>query len=153
MSPTDLYRPAVSPPGPEPAEQTGRARILVAEDNDLNRNLIARQLTALGFVAHVAANGQLALDLWRAGNYALLLCDLQMPEMDGYELTAAIRGGEAATTRMPIVAVTASDRRDVMQRCLDSGMDDCLDKPLRLLDLKAALEKWLPAPTGTVTGD
>lgn len=119
--------------------------ILVAEDNEMNQKLILRQLALLGFAANVAANGRLALERWQTGKYALLITDLQMPEMDGYQLTAAIRQSEQGPRRAPIVALTANVFKGEADRCRLLGMDDYLGKPLQLAELKACLEKWLPA--------
>ena len=119
--------------------------ILVAEDNEMNQKLILRQLALLGFAANVADNGRLALERWQTGKYALLITDLQMPEMDGYQLTAAIRESEQGSRRDPIVALTANVFKGEADRCRSLGMDDYLGKPLQLAELKACLEKWLPA--------
>ena len=119
--------------------------ILVAEDNEMNQKLILRQLALLGYAANVAANGSLALERWQTGKYALLITDLQMPEMDGYQLTAAIRQTEQGSYRAPIVALTANVFKGEADRCRLLGMDDYLGKPLQLSDLKTCLEKWLPA--------
>ncbi len=116
----------------------------MVEDNETNQKVILRQLALLGFAADVADNGRLALARWQSGNYALLLSDLHMPEMDGYELTGAIRAREQGA-RIPILALTANALKGEAERCRASGMDDYLSKPLRLADLKAALERWLPA--------
>jgi len=144
-------RPFAAPPSlaavaaPGQALRDGRV-ILVAEDNVINQRVILLQLSLLGFTAEVADNGLLALERWRGGRYALLLCDLHMPEMDGYELSAAIRAEQAGGARMPILALTANTLKGEAQRCRDAGMDDYLSKPLQLADLKTALDKWLPAP-------
>lgn len=122
--------------------------ILVAEDHPTSQKLILRQLAMLGFAADVAANGRLALDLWQSGDYALLLSDLHMPEMDGYELAAAIRSQEHGARRMPIVGLTASFAPGDNVRRQVNGIDDYLSKPLQLADLKAVLQKWLPAAKG-----
>jgi PAS domain S-box-containing protein len=119
--------------------------ILVAEDNQTNQKVILRQLALLGFAADVADNGRVALTRWRSGDYALLLTDLHMPEMDGYELTASIRAEEQGVCRIPILALTANTIKGEADRCRAGGMDDYLSKPLQLADLKAALETWLPA--------
>jgi signal transduction histidine kinase/DNA-binding response OmpR family regulator len=132
------------PPSREKARQHGRL-ILVAEDNETNQKVIQRQLALFGFAADVASNGQLALERWRSGDYALLLSDLHMPEMDGYELTAAIRSAEHGSQHIPIVALTANALKSEAERCIEAGMDDYLSKPARLSDLQAMLEKWLPA--------
>ncbi len=92
--------------------------------------------------ATAAADGVLALELWRSGRYALLLTDCHMPNMDGFELTATIRREQ--TTHLPIIAVTANAMQGEDRRCRDAGMDDCLCKPLRLHELGPMLSKWLP---------
>jgi len=128
--------------------------ILVAEDSELNQKLILQQLALLGHVADVVANGRLALERWQEGSYALLLSDLHMPVMDGYNLTAAIRSLEESPRRIPIIALTAGDVSGEAEHCRRVGMDDYLTKPLQLAELKAALLNWLPnagalTPAGT----
>ena len=134
-----------TPPSRSQAVRDGRL-ILVAEDNVINQRVILLQLSLLGFAADVADNGLLALERWRGGGYALLLCDLHMPQMDGYELSAAIRSEQDPGPRMPILALTASTLKGEAERCQAAGMDDYLSKPLQLAALKGALDKWLPAP-------
>ncbi len=131
------------PPSREEARRQGRL-ILVAEDNETNQKVILRQLALFGFAADVSGNGRMALERWRSGDYALLLSDLHMPEMDGYELTAAIRAAEGGSRHIPIVALTANALKGEAERCREAGMDDYLSKPVRLADLQAMLEKWLP---------
>jgi two-component system cell cycle response regulator DivK len=126
------------------ARRDGRL-ILVAEDNESNRKVIERQLALLGFAADFSGNGSLALERWKGGGYAMLLTDLQMPVMDGYELIEAIRSQERGVGRIPIVVMTASASRRNTQRHRMPDMDDYLSKPLQLAELKAALEAWLPA--------
>ena len=123
---------------------TDERMILVAEDNEINQKLILRQLALLGYAANVAGNGQLALERWLTGHYALLLTDLRMPEMNGYALTLAIRAREHAGARMPIVALTANLCDGETEECARVGIDACLGKPLQLADLKAMLDTWLP---------
>jgi two-component system sensor histidine kinase/response regulator len=106
--------------------------ILVAEDNEINQKVIRQQLDLLGYAADVATTGREALRRWQSGNYALLLTDLHMPEMDGYDLTLQIRVAEAGRARMPIVALTANALRGESERCLAVGMDDYLSKPTPL---------------------
>ena len=118
--------------------------ILVAEDNEINQKVVLRQLALLGFTADIAATGREALECWRRGDYALLLTDLHMPQMDGYELAVAIREAEADQRRMPIVALTANALKGEARRCLALGMDDYMTKPMQLANLKAMLIKWLP---------
>ena len=119
--------------------------ILLAEDNPTNQQVIGRQLTKLGYTCEMADDGKLALEAWRKRDYALLLSDCHMPNMDGFELTAAIRADEEGTEkRSPIIAVTANALEGEAERCIAAGMDDYLSKPLAMSDLKAALKKWMP---------
>ncbi len=119
--------------------------VLVAEDNETNRMVIRQQLALIGVAADIAVNGRDALECWRANSYALVLTDLHMPEMDGYELAAAIRAEELPGQRTPILALTANALRSEEQRCLSQGMDACLTKPIRLPELQRAIEEWLGA--------
>ncbi len=132
---------------PSPAADSGRYDpILVAEDDEVNQQVIRMQLQLLGHSATVAHNGAEALRRWRDGRFALLLTDLHMPEMDGYELTRAIRREEAQrapATRLPIVALTANALRGEAERARALGMDDYLTKPLQLEQLRDALARWL----------
>lgn len=132
---------------PNPATP-GDRRILVVEDNLLNQKVILRQLALLGHAADVACNGRDALDRWRTGDYALVLTDLQMPEMDGHDLIEAIRREEQPGCRIPVVVMSASSSREYARRHLTPDMDACLGKPLQLAELQATLAVWLPA-TGT----
>jgi signal transduction histidine kinase/CheY-like chemotaxis protein/HPt (histidine-containing phosphotransfer) domain-containing protein len=119
--------------------------ILVAEDNEINQKVIRQQLDLLGYAADVATTGREALERFQSGQYALLLTDLHMPEMDGYDLTLKIRLAEGGRTRMPIIALTANALRGESERCLAVGMDDYLSKPAPLAALAAVLAKWIPA--------
>lgn len=134
---------AIISPSRDAALQQGRL-ILVAEDNETNRKVILHQLGLLGYAADVTGDGREALKRWESGDYALLLTDLHMPEMDGYDLSLTIRSGEAGKRRIPIVALSANALKGEAERCRAAGMDDYLSKPARLADLKAMLEKWLP---------
>jgi CheY-like chemotaxis protein/HPt (histidine-containing phosphotransfer) domain-containing protein len=135
---------AFTPPKREKALQQGRL-IMVAEDNETNQKVILRQLALLGYAADVAGDGREALARWQSGHYALLLTDLHMPEMDGYALTAAIRASEKGSQRIPIIALTANALAGEAEHCREVGMDAYLSKPAPLAELKATLEKWIPA--------
>ena len=142
---------AVEPPDVEDAAAQHRL-ILVAEDNDINRRVIRHQLALLGLACETADDGLQALARWRdalaSRRYGLLLTDLHMPAMDGYELTAAIRAGEPAAERLPIVALTANALSGEAERCRAAGMDDYLSKPVQMAQLGTILARWLPsAPT------
>jgi two-component system sensor histidine kinase/response regulator len=143
VPPPEVERAAA--PTREQALSEGRL-ILVAEDNEINQKVIRQQLTLLGYAADIAANGLEALERWKSGNYALLLTDIHMPEMDGYELTAAIRQAEEGKRRAPIIAFTANALKGEAEHCRAVGMDDYLSKPVQLAHLRAILQKWMPAP-------
>ena len=136
-------QPHTPAPSVEQAAACGKL-ILLAEDNETNREVIGEQLCLLGYAAELAEDGMTALEKWRTGRFALLLTDCHMPLMDGFELTALIRAEEGTGPHKPIIAVTANAMQGEAQRCLDSGMDDYLSKPLRMDKLKAMLDQWLP---------
>jgi signal transduction histidine kinase/CheY-like chemotaxis protein/HPt (histidine-containing phosphotransfer) domain-containing protein len=140
-----LSVPAIAAPT-RAAALAKRQLILVAEDNEINQKVLGQQLAKLGYAADYAANGREALRRWQSGDYALLLTDLHMPEMDGYDLALAIRAGELGRVRAPIIALTANALKGEAKRCRAVGMDEYLTKPATLAELAAALEKWLPAP-------
>ncbi len=128
------------------AEAAGRL-ILVVDDHVINRQVLHRQLTLLGYAAELATHGKEALALLRHRRFGLLLTDCLMPEMDGYALSRAIRSEESKTgLHLPIVAITANVMEDDVQRCLASGMDETLSKPLRIIELKRILERYVPLP-------
>ena len=142
------HRSPTRNPVPNVEQEILTARpILLAEDNETNREVMREQLRLLGYAAETAEDGVVALRMWRSGRYAMLLTDCHMPNMDGFELTAAIRQDELAAAQgqhSPIVAVTANAMQGEAQRCLERGMDDYLSKPLRLNELGPMLAKWLP---------
>ncbi|MDP6405930.1 MAG: PAS domain S-box protein, partial [Alphaproteobacteria bacterium] len=142
--------PHVDPPTPAEAEAAGRL-ILVAEDNAINQAVILRQVNRLGYAAEVADDGRQALEVWKSRSFALVLTDCHMPEMDGFQLTAAIREAEGAgSERVPIIAITANALLGEADRCLAAGMDDYLSKPVELLHLRKVLAQWLPPAAGEV---
>jgi CheY-like chemotaxis protein/HPt (histidine-containing phosphotransfer) domain-containing protein len=141
---------AVVAPSRDRALKEGRL-ILVAEDNEINQKVIRQQLALLGYAADIARDGKEALKRWMSGDYALLLTDLHMPEIDGYQLTAAIRLAERDKVRKPIIAFTANALKGEAEHCRAVGMDDYLSKPVQLAHLKAILQKWLPAPAAPQT--
>ena len=120
--------------------------ILLAEDNDTNRFVIKEQLRVLGYASEDAEDGVQAFAMWQRGNYALLLTDVNMPNMDGYQLSEAIRKAEPKGVRLPIIAVTANAMNGQAECCAQYGMDDYLSKPLRLGSLREKLARWLPLP-------
>jgi CheY-like chemotaxis protein/HPt (histidine-containing phosphotransfer) domain-containing protein len=124
--------------------------VLVAEDNPVNRDVIGRQLKLLGYACEMAEDGALALKAWRSKKYGILLTDCHMPNMDGFQLTAAIRKGEKDGGRhATIVAITANALQGEAERCLAAGMDDYMSKPVDLKVLRDKLRKWLPQTRAT----
>ncbi len=132
------------------ARDKGRL-ILVAEDEPTNQKVILKQLALLGYAAEVAANGAEALRMWRAGNYACVLTDLHMPEMDGYDLAQSIRREEgSADLPVPILALTANALRGEAEKALRLGINAYLTKPLQLQVLGETLRQWMPAIDATM---
>ncbi|MBP9149707.1 MAG: response regulator, partial [Rhodoferax sp.] len=121
--------------------------VLLAEDNETNRDVLREQLRRLGYRSDTANDGVEALQMWQAGHYDLLLTDCHMPKMDGFSLTEAIRKSETPGQRAIIIAVTANAMEGEAQRCLNHGMDDYLSKPLRMAELQQTLARWLPLPS------
>jgi CheY-like chemotaxis protein len=122
----------------------GKARILLVEDSPLNQQITVKQLETLGYCADVAANGLEALAALQRVPYQIVLMDCQMPEMDGYETTWQIRNREkeqAQSSRTHIIALTANTRPQDRERCLNSGMDDYVTKPVQLVELEVALQR------------
>jgi signal transduction histidine kinase/ActR/RegA family two-component response regulator len=129
------------------APAAGPARslhILVAEDNLVNQRLVVRMLEKAGHRADLVGNGQDAVAAIGAASYDLVLMDCQMPQLDGFEATRAIRAAEAGTDRhVPIVALTANAMEGDRERCVTAGMDDYLSKPFTKQALAAVLERWV----------
>ena len=125
----------------EQAATAGRL-VLVAEDNEINRKVIVRQLELLNYVCDIACDGREALEMWSQKNYSILVTDLQMPVMDGYELTRIIRSQEKQDRHLPILAFTANATKGEKSRCIEIGMDDYLSKPVPLETLQEKLAEW-----------
>jgi len=121
-----------------PGRDTG-ALVLVVEDNSVNQRVAAMMVENLGYRAEIAGNGQVALEALAEQRYAAVLMDCEMPVMDGFAATAAIRAREGEARHTPIIALTAYAMRGDRERCLAAGMDDYLAKPVRANDLAAAL--------------
>jgi signal transduction histidine kinase/DNA-binding response OmpR family regulator len=120
------------------------ARLLVAEDNEINREVISEMLASLGYEADLVENGQKALAaLDRSDEYDAVLMDCQMPELDGYEATRAIRRRSGPQSKLPVIAVTAHAIIGEREKALAAGMNDCLTKPINARALKAMLELWV----------
>ena len=116
--------------------------ILLAEDNLINQQVAARRLQKLGHTVEIANNGAEAVAALKARSYDLILMDVQMPEMDGFEATAAIRAMTGEKRRIPIIAMTANALPSDCERCLAAGMDDYIAKPVHQRTLVELIEKW-----------
>jgi two-component system, sensor histidine kinase and response regulator len=122
--------------------------ILVVEDNLVNQRLATRLLEKRGHHVAVAGNGRQALEALEKERFDLILMDMQMPEMDGFETTAAIRQRESANGQhLPIVALTAHAMKGDSEKCLAAGMDGYLSKPIRPQELDAVLKHYLEGKT------
>jgi signal transduction histidine kinase/CheY-like chemotaxis protein/HPt (histidine-containing phosphotransfer) domain-containing protein len=132
-------------PVPTDAQAPLWGTVLLVEDNAVNQEVATAMLTKLGVQTTVADNGRKALDLVRERDFDLVLMDCQMPVMDGYESTAAIRAlPNARGVRLPIIALTANAMQGDEQKCLAEGMNAFLSKPFTLAQLRALLVRWLP---------
>ena len=139
-----------------PADRPGQAqaptpdqrhfKILLAEDNPVNQKVAVRFLQKRGHTVVVAESGKKALDAWGKQTFDIILMDIQMPEMDGFEATARIREHEKSTSKhIPIIALTAHAMVGDRERCLAAGLDDYVSKPIDADDLFAAIQRLLPA--------
>ena len=144
-----LASPAVVRP-PVPEGLVGvPLRILAAEDNVFNRDLLEHMLTRLGLSAAMAVNGREALALLEREPFDLLLLDIHMPELDGFQVVGAIRERErTAGGHLPVIALTARSRKEDRERCLRAGMDECLTKPYTAADLWATMDRVLRKDEG-----
>ena len=133
-----------TPAGPYLADRFAGSgiRVLIAEDNVVNQRVAVLMLHKLGLRADVAGNGLEAVQMSAMAPYDLILMDCQMPEMDGYAAAREIRRREGASRHVNIIAMTAEAMAGARDRCLESGMDDYIPKPVRMEDLCAVLQKW-----------
>lgn len=143
--------PVLASPTDEVAQDDGpktpdvkKCKVLLVEDNLVNQEVIKVQLTTLGYQVEIAADGREGLEMWREGEFDVVLTDCHMPMMDGFEMTGEIRAAESRDdlNRTPVVAITANALAGEADICLNAGMDDYLSKPVRLQDLDRMLLKW-----------
>ncbi|MBL8174335.1 MAG: response regulator [Bryobacterales bacterium] len=125
------------------APETLRPRILIVEDNAVNQKVACRLVERGGFDYEIAGNGRIAIERLEASSYDAILMDCQMPEMDGYRATEEIRKRENGAQRVPIIAMTAHAMEGDRERCLQSGMDDYLTKPVNRQELLSVLHRWI----------
>ena len=125
------------------AKKTGTLRILIAEDTPVNQIILRNMVLKMGHSVEIVSNGKLACEAVERENFDLILMDGQMPEMDALEATAAIRK-LGTRGQIPIVAVTANAFEEDRAKCLAGGMNDHVAKPIRLEELKRAIDRWAP---------
>ena len=126
-----------------PEKERGPLHILLAEDTRVNQLVVQKSLAKRGHEVTIANNGREAIDLWTSGEFDLILMDVQMPLVDGLQATIAIRSieeGEKRAWKTPIIAMTAHAMHGDQQRCLDSGMDDYISKPVDVQEMVAKIE-------------
>ncbi|MCT7986697.1 response regulator [Laspinema sp. A4] len=119
-------------------------KILIAEDHEINQQVIVFQLNTLGYHADCVNNGLEALDRLAGEDYDLVFMDCQMPQKDGYEVTRELRQREGTRRHTIVIALTAHALNSDRQKCLEAGMDDYISKPVLLEQLQAALDRWIP---------
>ena len=137
------------PPTSDPSEPGPAPRILVVDDDLVNQRVLANLLKRKGWESDVARSGQECLDKLSAAKFDLILLDIQMPEMDGFQTAEIVRRRETTPTqqpRTPIVALTALRQPDTRERCLAAGMDDQLTKPVDTEQLYFTIQKALRLP-------
>jgi signal transduction histidine kinase/CheY-like chemotaxis protein len=124
-------------------DQKQQIHILLAEDNIVNQKVALHMLGKLGYKTQVVSDGKEALACLERKPYDLILMDIQMPEMDGYEATCAIRDSQAAYNKIPIIALTANAMKGDDEKCYQAGMDDYLAKPIDAALLKEKIKHWI----------
>jgi CheY-like chemotaxis protein/HPt (histidine-containing phosphotransfer) domain-containing protein len=145
----ERYAPRMAPPLQPNVPRSRRLRILVAEDNAINSLVAVRLLERAGHSVAVAINGQEALDALERASFDLVLMDVQMPIMGGFEAVARIREQEKITGKhLPIVALTAGAMKGDSERCLEAGMDGYVAKPIQEEELFAVIAAVVPKPVG-----
>jgi CheY-like chemotaxis protein len=146
-----LFRPAA-----DPAAAAGLVSlaneipldILLVEDNTVNQKVAKRLLERLGYHIDAVGNGLEALSALSSRRYHLILMDIQMPDMDGFEATRSIRHRLPPELQPKIIAVTANALKDDRKRCLDAGMNDYIVKPIKMDEVRDAIRRQFPSPAG-----
>jgi len=143
--------PVVRTPSVPAAPVVAARRALIVEDNPVNQIIAEKLMQRAGWQVDVAGDGAAGLARAKAEAYQVILMDCEMPVMDGYEATAAIRQAEGQSRHTPIIALTATAMQGDRERCLSAGMDDYVSKPIQVKVLMEVLARWCPAPGAAVT--
>jgi len=128
----------------QPSFHTQGIKVLIVEDVIMNQQIVSGILSLYGFETEIANNGLVATQMVKVNNYNLILMDVQMPVMSGYEATRHIRMNEK-TQKLPIIAMTAHATKEVREKCLSTGMNDYLSKPVTSNELLSMIRKWIPS--------
>ncbi len=141
--PAGQHQKTIPVPSVEGIKIGAGKRILVVEDNPINSLLVLKVLKRQGYETDVAENGKIALDKYHTNKYDIILMDLQMPEMDGYEATVNIRRSSTGNSNIPIIAMTAHTIKGEYERCMEIGMNNFISKPFRADDLYEKIDSLL----------
>jgi two-component system, cell cycle response regulator DivK len=126
------------------SDETRVPRILLVEDNEMNRDMLSRRLERRGYEVLIAVDGQVGIDMARAQNPDLILMDMSLPVIDGWEATRTLKG-DRNTEEIPVIALTAHAMSTDREKALDAGCDDYDTKPIELSRLLAKMEALIPA--------
>jgi CheY-like chemotaxis protein len=129
-------------------EKRNKYKVLVAEDNVVNQKIVFRILTELGFQTDAVSNGKEAVEKIKNSNFAAVLMDVQMPELNGMEATRLIRNLQNSQRNVPIIALTAHALKGDKEKCLEAGMNDFISKPVNATELSRVLDSWVNLQVG-----
>ena len=142
---SDVHKSSQNPTSENSMAKRKNIHILLAEDNRVNQKVAIRTLEKLGHTVEVAENGKIAIEMLKKSNYQIVLMDVQMPEMDGYEATRLIRNSESGVinANIPIIAMTANAMKGDREKCLLAGMNDYVAKPIKRTELSNVLKRYV----------
>ena len=149
-----MFEPAGKSVARQLPHEVGDEVVLLVEDSEVNQIVITQMLTEMGLFCVLASNGAEAVDHFRTSDARLIIMDISMPVMDGYEATAQIREieRECELLRTPIIGVTAHALAGAREKCLEAGMDDYLSKPVSMDEMRLMIDRWLDIRRNMVEG-
>ena len=126
-------------------EEKQQIKVLVAEDDPINQKVAKLRIEALGYQVKIVSDGEIAVQTLQNNSFDIVLMDIQMPKLDGYEATKSIRSPatNVLNPNIPIIALTAFAIKGDAEKCLEAGMNDYISKPIQLDELVNAIEKWV----------